>query len=160
MSNPVKAKGSDHVVYKVTGVDLKTGKRFEVLRRYSEFEALREVFVTRWPGLYVPNVPTKRGGMKKIADVLGNAGVASANERCFLLNLFFRQVARCPYLTESKEFGIFIRADGGQTSSSKSLKQEMQLLPKMSPEKHLKELSKYFSIPEPSRISTRLLDEQ
>ena len=30
----------------------------------------------------------------------------------------------------------------------------------MSPEKHLKELSKYFSIPEPSRISTRLLDEQ
>ena len=109
VSNPVKQKGTDHYVYKVTGVDFQTGKRFEVLRRYSEFEALREKMKNRWPGLYVPNVPLKRTGLSKVAGVIGNSSLVTESERCFLLNLFFRQVARCPYLTESDEFGIFIR---------------------------------------------------
>ena len=62
---------------------------------------LRTTFVERWPGLYVPPIPHK----KKI----GNKDGDFIRERCFLLNLFIKQTARCPYLLESDEFSIFLR---------------------------------------------------
>ena len=30
-------------------------------------------------------------------------------ERCFFLNMFFKQLVRCPYLFESDELKLFIR---------------------------------------------------
>ena len=92
-------KNSNHVVYTVFGFD-RQGK-FEIFRRYSEFFQLRELFADRWPGLYIPPIPQKR--------TVGNTKAEFVNERCFLLNLFIRQVARCPYLIESEEFNIFVR---------------------------------------------------
>lgn len=37
VSSPMKQKNSDHFAYKVTGLDLQTGEKIEVWRRYSDF---------------------------------------------------------------------------------------------------------------------------
>ena len=93
------------------------------MRRYSDFYTLRELFIDRWPGLYIPPVPSKRK--------VGNTKAEFVNERCFLLNLFVRQVARCPYLIESQEFTIFVRPQ------SPNIKRELSYLPHLSPENQL-----------------------
>ena len=67
-------------MYTVFGMDRQG--RFEIFRRYSDFWTLREVFVDRWPGLYIPPIPNKR--------MMGNSKSQFINERCFLLNLFIR----------------------------------------------------------------------
>jgi hypothetical protein len=46
---------SKHTSYCVKGVD-KLGD-FEVFRRYSEFHTLREILLSRWPGIYIPPIP-------------------------------------------------------------------------------------------------------
>ena len=92
--NPEKSKHGDFIVYTVLGMDRKG--RLELQRRYSDFEVLRAAFVERWPGLYVPPIPQKKN--------FGNMEPEFVQERCFLLNLFIKQTARCPYLLESEEF--------------------------------------------------------
>lgn len=119
--NPQKAKGADHIQYTVFGFD-KLGK-FEIFRRYSDFAVLREIFVERWPGLYIPPLPGKRK--------FGSTKVEFVEERCFLLNMFIRQLARCPYLAESDEFFIFVRP------AQVNLQRELALLPRLAPESHL-----------------------
>jgi len=57
VSNPHKPRGSDFFQYTVVGHD-RLG-RFEIFRRYSDFAVLRELFVDRFPGMYVPPVPPK-----------------------------------------------------------------------------------------------------
>jgi hypothetical protein len=99
VSEPQKSKGGDHILYVVRGVDFQG--RFEILRRFSDFWALRTSFVDRFPGLYIPPLPGKQK--------LGNKKAEFVDERCFLLNMFIRQLARCPYLAESQEFFIFVR---------------------------------------------------
>ena len=127
--NPQKPKSSDHVVYTVFGVDRQG--RFEIFRRYSDFYELRALFSDRWPGLYIPPIPSKR--------TVGNTKSEFVAERCFLLNLFIRQVARCPYLIESEEFNIFVRPQ------STNIKREMSFLARLSPENHLTRIQQYFS---------------
>jgi len=116
-------------VYTVFGHD-RQGK-FEIFRRYSDFYALRELFVDRWSGLYIPPIPSKR--------TVGNTKSEFISERCFLLNLFIRQLARCPYLVESEEFNIFVRPQ------SVNIKRELSFLPRISPENHLNRIQQYFS---------------
>ena len=127
--NPQKAKGADHIKYTVFGFD-KLGK-FEIFRRYSDFAVLREIFVERWPGLYIPPLPGKRK--------FGSTKVEFVEERCFLLNMFIRQLARCPYLAESDEFFIFVRP------AQVNLQRELALLPRLAPESHLHRIQAYFS---------------
>ena len=91
--------------------------RFEIFRRYSDFAVLREIFVDRWPGLYVPPLPPKQ--------TLGKTKMEFIDERCFLLNMFIRQTARCPYLVESEEFYIFVRP------TQVNLQRELTLLPRL-----------------------------
>ena len=121
VTNPQKPKGVDHIVYTVIGHD-REGK-FEIFRRYSDFHSLRELFVDRWSGLYVPPIPSKK--------TVGKMKDEFVSERCFLLNLFIRQVARCPYLVESEEFNIFVRPQ------STNIKRELSFLARMSSEQHL-----------------------
>lgn len=47
-----------HVTYSIKGED-RSGV-FEIERRYSDFFALREYFVHRWPGVFIPPVPPKK----------------------------------------------------------------------------------------------------
>jgi hypothetical protein len=42
-------------VYNIKGND-KLGE-YDILRRYNEFFALREVLLQRWPGIYIPPIP-------------------------------------------------------------------------------------------------------
>jgi hypothetical protein len=56
--------GIKHHVYKVRGKD-QFGE-YEILRRYREFDMLRDVIVQRFYGLYVPPMPPK----KKIVIIL------------------------------------------------------------------------------------------
>jgi len=92
--NPRKSDKGDFIVYTIFGID-RTGK-LEITRRYSDFEVLRQTFVDRWPGMYIPPIPHKKN--------FGHKDTQTVMERCFLLNLFIKQTARCPYLLESEEF--------------------------------------------------------
>ena len=47
-----------HVTYSIKGQD-RSGV-FEIDRRYSDFFALREYFLHRWPGVFIPPVPPKK----------------------------------------------------------------------------------------------------
>lgn len=52
-----------HVTYPVSvhstqGTDSKGS--FETIRRYSDFYALHEVLLQRWPGLVIPQIPPKK----------------------------------------------------------------------------------------------------
>lgn len=47
-----------YILYTVRGQDRKG--TFEVLRRYSDFYALRTSLQTRWPGCFVPPIPPKK----------------------------------------------------------------------------------------------------
>ena len=58
------------------------GTKFQIHRRYSDFFELRELFLDRWAGLYIPPIPSKRK--------VGNTKTEFISERCFLLNLFIR----------------------------------------------------------------------
>lgn len=43
---------------------------FEVVRRYKEFNMLREVFKERFPGLYLPPMPPKKKIVKYIKRMM------------------------------------------------------------------------------------------
>ena len=60
------------------------------------------------------------------------------DERCKLLNLFIKQVIRCPYLYDSEELRLFIRP---HIDIAKAL----TLLPKSTYEENLEKMNKYFS---------------
>ena len=55
-----------------------------------------------------------------------------------MLNLFLKQLVRCPYLYESEEFRLFIRPHI-------ALNQALTLLPKLNGEQLLERISKYYS---------------
>lgn len=59
----VKDSTKNYVVYTVKGSD--SHGPFEVLRRFSEFYALKETLNARWPGCFVPPVPEKKAVGKK-----------------------------------------------------------------------------------------------
>lgn len=55
-----------------------------------------------------------------------------------MLNLFIKQVVRCPYLYESEELRLFIRPHI-------ELEKALTLLPKLTSEENLERVSRYFS---------------
>lgn len=79
MSDPKSVGG--HTVYSMKGKD-KTGE-FEVVRRYKEFLAFREMLTKSYPGFYVPPVPEKVA--KKMDDKV-------VQERAYLLNRFMEKL--------------------------------------------------------------------
>lgn len=90
------------VKYTVTGVD-EEGK-FEVQRRYKEFDALHTALIERWPGCYVPAIPEK--------SAVGDKEDAFVEQRRSLLEKFMRECGKYEYLIESKEFKIFTHTKG------------------------------------------------
>jgi hypothetical protein len=57
VSNPVK-KDSLKPYIEYTVVTDQVGK--PIFKRFSDFFALREKLVERWPGIYIPNIPHKK----------------------------------------------------------------------------------------------------
>jgi len=124
VSNPIKMDDKGGMInigsvikYTVTGVD--SEGKFEVQRRYKEFDALRLALLDRWPGCYVPAIPEKQ--------MTGDKEDAFVEQRRSLLERFMRECGKYEYLLESKEFKIFTR--GGQGEIDGVLK----TLPKQTP---------------------------
>jgi hypothetical protein len=59
-------------------------------------------------------------------------------ERQYLLNLFIKQLARCPYLVESEEFHLFIRPHI-------ELEKALTLLPRLNFSQLIERTSKYYT---------------
>ena len=71
----------------------------------------------RFPGMYVPPIPPKK--------TMGNKDQDFIEARCFYLNMFYKQMVRCPYLLESDELANFIRPQ-------KEVTRALTYMPKMS----------------------------
>ena len=59
-------------------------------------------------------------------------------ERKYLLNLFIKQLVRCPYLLESEEFYLYVRPHN-------DLEKALTLLPKLSMDEQLQRISRYYT---------------
>ena len=70
-----KAIGS-YISYTMDGTDITE----KLTRRYSDFYALYEKLVQRWPGIYIPRVPPKK--------ITGNLDPSVIKTRMRLLNRF------------------------------------------------------------------------
>ena len=88
------AMGNDYHSYPVLGRD--SLGPIECTRRFNNFYVLRQVFVLRYPGLYIPPIPSKKkvGGAKEEHVV---------RERQYFLDLFLKEVSSLRYLSQSKE---------------------------------------------------------
>ena len=124
VSNPIKRgetsgmiKVGSVIKYTVIGVD--SEGKFEVQRRYKEFDALRLALQERWPGCYVPAIPEK--------SVMGDKEEAFVEQRRSLLERFMRECGKYEYLIESKEFKIFTRSNAGEIDTV------LAALPKQTP---------------------------
>jgi len=88
-----------YVVYKVQGRDY--DGIFEVFRRFSEFMHFREFLVNRWPGLYIPPMPSKK--------TVGKTDINLTEERTYFLDRFLKEIATLPYIYEGSEIQLFVR---------------------------------------------------
>lgn len=88
-----------HVSYTIKGDD-RIGQ-FEAIRRYNDFHNLRVVLLQRWPGCYVPPIPSK--------SALGNNEPKLIEDRKRFLQYFLEQIAKLRHLYFSDEFQTFLR---------------------------------------------------
>jgi hypothetical protein len=97
VTKPIKKDGLiAYIVYTVV-----TSKLNEpIYKRFSDFYALREKLVERWPGVYIPNIPHK-----KIVNNLDNDIIQL---RVKILDRFCKRLARCDELYKSEEVKIFM----------------------------------------------------
>ena len=83
------------VEYSLMGTDIQETLK----RRYSDFFALHEKLLERWPGIYVPNIPPK--------VAIGNLDADIIAYRIRLLNRFCLELSNFKYLYESEECKLF-----------------------------------------------------
>ena len=79
ISNPTKQEKKpvgSFIAYTMQGTDISE----KLLRRYSDFFALYEKLLQRWPGIYIPRVPPKK--------ITGNLDPNIIKSRMRLLNRF------------------------------------------------------------------------
>eukprot|EP00331_Platyophrya_macrostoma_P027895 CAMPEP_0176452576 /NCGR_PEP_ID=MMETSP0127-20121128/28628_1 /TAXON_ID=938130 /ORGANISM="Platyophrya macrostoma, Strain WH" /LENGTH=432 /DNA_ID=CAMNT_0017841077 /DNA_START=19 /DNA_END=1313 /DNA_ORIENTATION=- len=91
--------GSKHVVYRIKGKDQEGA--FEIFRRYSDFDTLRELLLVRWPGTVIPPIPSKKS--------VGNMEAWFVKDRMKFLEAFLIRVSEMPHLYYSEEFQIFLK---------------------------------------------------
>lgn len=91
-TNPQMQGG--HIVYQCRGID-KIGV-WEGVRRYNEFYKLNEKLKQKWPGIPLPQLPSKKS--------IGNKEVKFINERRFYLERYLKKMSQFPYLINSPEF--------------------------------------------------------
>ena len=113
VSDPVN---TGHVSYTVKGVD--EDGEFEGSRRYNDFFHIRNALVNRWPGTFVPAIPSKKA--------VGNKDDKYIEHRRFFLQRFLKKIGGLPHLLNSDEFKIFSRPSG-------DIEKILAMLPKMTP---------------------------
>jgi len=114
VSDPVN---TGHVTYTVKGQD--EDGEFEGSRRYNDFYHLRNSLVNRWPGTYVPAIPSKKA--------VGNKDDKYIEHRRYFLQRFLRKIALLPHLLNSDEFKLFARPSG-------EIEKMLLMMPKPTPQ--------------------------
>lgn len=105
LSNPIVNDGiKKFVTYILAGTAISNSGN----RRFSDFYALREKLIERWPGIYIPNIPPKK--------LIGNVDQKNIDYRTRLLNVFCHKLSKIRYLFEGDEVKAF------QTVSSETAK--------------------------------------
>ena len=89
-----KALGS-YICYTMDGTDVTE----QLTRRYSDFFALYEKLLQRWPGIYIPRLPPKK--------ITGNLDPNLIKTRMRLLNRFCLNLSNIDYLYRAEETNIF-----------------------------------------------------
>ena len=97
IDNPKKVEKTmgTYVCYTMDGTDVTE----QLTRRYSDFFALYEKLLQRWPGIYIPRIPPKK--------ITGNTTPAVIKTRMRLLNRFCLNLSNIDYLYRAEETNIF-----------------------------------------------------
>jgi len=97
IDNPKKVEKTvgSYIAYTMDGTDVTE----QLTRRYSDFFALYEKLLQRWPGIYIPRIPPKK--------VTGNTDPNLIKTRMRLLNRFCLNLSNIDYLYKSDEANIF-----------------------------------------------------
>lgn len=98
IDNPKKTEKplvGSFIAYTLDGTDITE----KLVRRYSDFFALYEKLLQRWPGIYVPRIPPKK--------ITGNMDPAMIKTRMRLLNRFCLNLSNIEYLYKAEETNIF-----------------------------------------------------
>jgi len=129
--NPVTKEETfgKYTAYTIKGTD-KNGP-FEVIRRYSDFDKIRHVLGKRWPGVYIPPIPSKK--------IVKNLDSGFVEDRLKGLEFFCKNVSRIIFLHYSEEFQLFIR------SASPDIEKQLNNIPKLKPIELIEKYSTTFS---------------
>jgi len=97
IDNPKKVEKTmgTYVSYTMDGTDVTE----QLTRRYSDFFALYEKLLQRWPGIYIPRIPPKK--------ITGNTDPTVIKTRMRLLNRFCLNLSNIDYLYKAEETNIF-----------------------------------------------------
>lgn len=75
-----------------------------IIRRYRDFDCLRNKLMERWPGIFIPNIPHKK--------IMGANEKEVVDMRIGLMNRFLSKIANIGYLFNSEELEIFLQSSG------------------------------------------------
>ena len=97
IDNPKKIEKTmgAYVCYTMDGTDVTE----QLTRRYSDFFALYEKLLKRWPGIYIPKIPPKK--------ITGSTDPSVIKTRMRLLNRFLLNLSNIEYLYKAEETNIF-----------------------------------------------------
>jgi len=110
-------KFAKHTLYKIKGSD--QDGLFEVLRRYSDFDRIRSILVSRWPGVFIPPLPPKK--------TVNNMDAKFIEERRKALDQFCKNIAQKPSLQNSEEFQVFIKSKNTEVEKLLSIFQKFNV---------------------------------
>ena len=128
IENPQKIEkkvGTSYISYTLNGTDITE----QMSRRYSDFFALYEKLLVRWPGVYVPRIPPKK--------LTKNTSRKMIKNRMRLLNRFCLNLSNIDYLYSSDETSLF-------KGNTPDLANAITKLPDLSPEDYLTKLKDAF----------------
>jgi len=100
-----------YCTYKVSGTDAEGP--FEVMRRYSDFDNLREALVAKWPACFIAPLPPKKA--------MNNMDPIFIEERRRHLESFLKRVALKSHLWYSEEMKCLTRGIGEVEKGLKAL---------------------------------------
>lgn len=97
IENPQKTdkKVGSYISYTLNGTDITE----QMSRRYSDFHALYEKLIQRWPGVYIPRIPPKK--------ITKNTSRKMIKRRMRLLNRFCLNLSNIDYLYSCDETSLF-----------------------------------------------------
>ena len=86
---------ANHLQFSISGKDIPQW----IKRRYNDFLQLREKLIENWPGVYIPNIPSK----KKVGELNRKTVLL----RIRALNVFLSNISKIPFLSQSEEIKSF-----------------------------------------------------